>query len=112
MEITAKLTTPMQGQEVVIKTVLNAAEREQVQTAQMRFVNTKDGQDIHVTDMGKMTLAEKHELIKVSLVSIDGDETSTFERWHKMYEHDAAYVYEKILDAQKKMIPSTSPTSS
>lgn len=109
MEITKELTTPVQGQKVVIKTILTGAERERVDSAQMRYVKTNDGKSFEVTDMAKVALAQKHELIIVSVVSIDGDETDTFERWHKMYEPDSDFVYQQIVEAQKKMIQSIYP---
>lgn len=109
MELTKEITTPMQGIKVVIKTILTGAEREQVDGAQMKYVKTTDGKTFDVVDMEKLTVAQKHELIKVSVVSINGDETDTFARWHKMFEVDADFVYREILEAQKKMVPSTYP---
>lgn len=111
MEITKEITTPMQGQKVVIKTILTGAEREQVDSAQMKYVKTSDGKTFDVVDMGKLSTAQKHELIKVSIVSINDDTTDTFERWHNMFEVDADFVYREIVEAQKKMIPSTSAQS-
>lgn len=111
MELSKEITTPLGEDKVVIKTILTAAEREQVLGATMPYVKTSDGKQFEVTDMKKVAVAEKHELIKVSVLSINGDETDTFPRWHKMYEHDADFVYEQIIEAQKKMMPSTSPTS-
>lgn len=111
MELTKEITTPMQGLKVVVKTILTGAEREQVDGAQMKYVKTTDGKTFDVIDMAKMTLAQKHELIKVSVVSIEGDETDTFARWHKMFETDSEYVYREIVEAQKKMTELTSPQS-
>lgn len=111
MQITKEITTPTGKDKIVIKTILTAAEREQVLGATMPYVKTTDGKQFEVTDMKKVAVAEKHELIKVSVLSINDDETDTFLRWHKMYEHDADFVYSQIIEAQKKMMPSTSPAS-
>lgn len=111
MQLTKEITTPIGGDKVVIKTILTAAEREQVNGAQMPYVKTIDGKSFEVTDMKKIAVAERHELIKISVVSINGDATDSFARWHKMYEHDADFVYNEIVNAQKKMIPSTFPMS-
>lgn len=111
MKTTTEIITPIGGHKVIIKTMLTGAEREQVDTSPSSLMKTKDGINFEVTDMRKLQVAQKHELLRISLVSIDGDETDVFDRWHKMYEHDADFVYNEIIDAQKKMTPSTSKTS-
>ena len=111
MEYTKEIETPVAGHKVVVKTMITGAEREQIETASQSFVKTKDGKSIEVTDMAKMTLAAKHQLLKVSVMSIDGDTANCFERLQKMYEPDYEYVYKQIEELQKKMMPSTSPAS-
>ncbi len=112
MELTQEIITPFEGKKVVIKTMLTGAEREQVDNAQMKFVKTKDGTNVEVADMVQLNLAQKHELIRISIVSIDGDISDCFQRWHKMYEPDNAFVYNQIVETQKKMMESITPTSS
>lgn len=112
MELTREITTPIGGHKVVIKTMLTGAEREQVNNAPMKYAKTEDGQKFTVTDMEKVATAEKHALVLVSIKTIDGDGTSTLERWLKMYEQDYDYVYNEIVETQKKMKVSTSPASS
>jgi hypothetical protein len=111
MEYTKEITVPMASHKVKFKTILSGAERETVIGASMDYVNTSDGKNFEVKDMKKMALAEKHQLLKVSVISIDDDPTDCFERLQKMYEPDYAYVYEQIIAEQKKMMPSTSPAS-
>ena len=112
MQTTKEIVTPVAGHKVVIKTMLSGAERESVDTAAMELVQTKDGSAFEVTDMRKVGLAQKHELLRVSVVSIDGDLTDCFGRLQKMGEHDYAYVYEQIVEEQKKMKDSIFPASS
>lgn len=111
MEYTKEIETPVGGHKVVIKTLMTGAEREQVDGAQFRFVETKDGKDFTVTDMQKVATAQKHELLRVSVVTIDEDVTECFKRLHGMFEPDYEFVYEQILAEQKKMMPSTSAVS-
>jgi NaMN:DMB phosphoribosyltransferase len=107
MEYTKEITTPVGKHVVVIKTMLTGAERETVTSAPQEFVKTNDGTTFEVTDMKKMALAEKHALLRASLVSIDGDITSCFERTQKMFEADYDFIYENVLEVQKKMKEST-----
>lgn len=113
MEITREITTPLGKDKVVIKTILTGAEREQVDNAQMRYVKTSDGKNFEVSPEHMMMIgvAQKHELMKVSIVSINDDPTDTFNRWQKMYEPDYNFVYNEVVAAQKKIIAPV-PTSS
>ena len=111
MEFTKEIETPVGKHKVLFKTMVSGAEREQIDGAEMAFVDTKDGKEFAVTDMRKVATARKHELLKVCVTSIDGDPTSCFERLQKMYETDYQFVYDSILEAQKKMTASTSPAS-
>lgn len=111
MDYTKEIVTPMGSHKVVFKTILSGYERETVMSASMEFVNTNDGKNFEVKDMKKMALAEKHQLLRVSVLSIDEDSTECFERLQKMYEPDYAFVYDQIILEQKKMMPSTSPGS-
>lgn len=108
-EYTKEITTPVGSHKVLIKTMLSGYEREQVSGASMMYAKTTDGTNIEVTDMAKMAFAEKHALLQVSVLSIDDDTTDCFARLQKMFEPDYAYVYDQILEIQKKMMPSTSP---
>lgn len=111
MEITKTITTPMQGQKVVIKTMLTGAEREYVNNAPMKYAKTEDGQKFTVTDMEKVATAEKHALLQKSIVSVDGGTTDLLAVVLKMYEPDYDFVYNEIVAAQKKMKATTSPES-
>lgn len=106
-QFTAEIETPIGKHKVVFKTMVTGAEREQIDAASMKFVDTKDGKEFTVKDMPKLAIAEKHELLRVCVVSIDGDMTDCLERLHKMYEPDYKAVYEAILEAQKKTAAST-----
>lgn len=110
-QYTREISTPVGEHKVVFKTMLTGAEREKVDNAQLDFVKTKDGQTFEVTDMGKATLAQKHRLLEVSIVTIDGDGTDRLERLRKMYEQDYEFVYNEIVATQKKMKASTSAAS-
>lgn len=112
MEFTKEIETPVGKHKVVIKTMLTGAEREQVDAAQMDFVETEDGQTFKVKDMKKVAVAQKHELLKVSVKSIDGDETNCLQRLQKMYEPDYEFVHEQIEKEQKKARGGTSEPSS
>ncbi|MGX7894408.1 hypothetical protein [Tsuneonella sp. HG222] len=103
MDLIKTVETPIGKHKVEFKTLLTVAEAERVKTAQMEFIQTKDGVEFAVTNTAQVTLAEKHELLKVSIISIDGDATDCFDRIQKMYEPDGAFVYASILEAQKKM---------
>lgn len=107
MEYTKEIETPVGKHKVVFKTMLTGAERETVQAAQMKFVKTTDGQTFQVTDMEKVAVAEKHELLRVSVLTIDGDPTDCLARLQRMYEPDYAFVHQAILEEQKKMTLST-----
>lgn len=98
----SEIETPIGKHKVVFKTLLTGAEREQVDNAEMRYVDTKDGKEATVKDMQKLVTAGKHELLKVSVISIDGDLTDCFARLHKMYSPDYNAVYEAVIEAQKK----------
>lgn len=104
---TEEIETPVQKQKVVFKTMITGAERELIDAASMKFIDTKDGKEFTVKDMAGVTTAEKHALIKVCLVSIDTDPTDCFDRWQKMYEPDYNAVYEAIVEAQKKTVALT-----
>lgn len=108
---TKEIETPVGKHKVVIKTMLTGAEREQVDNAQMDFVETEDGQTFKVKDMKKVGVAQKHELLKVSVKSIDGDETNVLDRLRKMYDPDYQFVHEQILESQKKASEPTSEPS-
>jgi hypothetical protein len=108
MEYTKEIETPVGGHKVIIKTMVTGSEREQIDGAQFNFIQTKDGKEFNVTDMQKVATATKHELLRVSVVSIDGDITECLQA---MFEPDYEFVYEKVLAEQKKMMPSTSPVS-
>lgn len=112
MEYIKEIETPAGKNKVVIKTMLTGAERETVTAAPQEFIKTSDGKSVEVTDMKKMSLAEKHMLLKLSVLSIDGNEVNCFDQLQKMYEVDYAFVYDSIIETQKKMMESTSPASS
>ncbi|MEJ6011442.1 hypothetical protein [Novosphingobium aquae] len=111
MEFTKEIETPIGKHKVVFKTMVTGAEREQIDAAQMEFVQTTDGKEFKVTDMKKVATASKHALLKISVLSIDGDEIECFARLQKMYEPDYAFVCDEIERTQKKMKASTSPAS-
>lgn len=111
MEYTKEIETPVGGHKVVIKTMITGGEREQIDCAQYKFIDTKNGTDFVVSDMSKVEIADKHELLRVSVVTIDGDVTECFKRLQAMFETDYNFVYEQILAEQKKMMPSTSAVS-
>ena len=108
MEYTKEIVTPVGKHKVAIKSLVTGAEREQIDGAQFNFIQTKDGKDFTVTDMQKVATATKHETLRVSVISIDGDITECFNRLQAMFEPDYKYVYEQVLAEQKKMMPSTS----
>ncbi|MGI1661388.1 hypothetical protein ACRDNQ_04020 [Palleronia sp. KMU-117] len=104
--------TPIGEHKVVIKTLLTAAERERVDAAQMDYVDTSDGKTFTVKDMKKVATAQRHELLKVSVVSIDGDAANCFDRLQKMFHPDYEFVLNEIEDRQKKAYQPTSAASS
>lgn len=108
MEITKEIETPIGKDKVVVKTMLTGAEREKVDSAEMQYVKTTDGQNFTVTDMEKVGLAKKHSLLSTSVVSINGDTSEILKRLQKMYEPDYAFVFSQIETEQKKMKVSTS----
>lgn len=108
MQYTKEIETPIGKHKVVFKTMVTGAERERIDGAQMQFVQTSDGKQFQVTDMAKVATAQKHETLKVCVISIDGDEINCFERLQKMYERDYAFVWSQIEEEQKKMLASTS----
>ena len=111
MEYTKEIVTPMAAHKVVIKILVTGAEREQIDGAQFKHMEVKEGKEGReavVKDVSLATLASKHELLRVSVISIDGDITECFARLQAMYEPDYAFVYEQVLAEQKKMMPSTS----
>lgn len=112
MQLTKEIITPIGKHKVEIRTMLTGAQREAVDNAQMDYVETSDGQTFKVKDMKKVGLAQKHKLLEVSVVQIDEDATTVLERLQKMYEPDYDFVYNEIIDAQKKMKSSTSEVSS
>lgn len=97
-----EIVTPVAGHKVVIKTLLTAADQERVESAQMDFVETTDGKTFAVKDMKKVGLAQRHELLKVSVVSIDGDVSDCFMRLQKMFYPDYQFVLNQIEERQKK----------
>ncbi len=111
MEYTKEIVTPMGKHKVVIKTMISGAEREQIEAAELDFVQTSDGKSFNVPDMKKVPTARKHELLKVSVVTIDGDATDCLPRLLKMFEPDYNFVHNEILETQKKMMESTSAAS-
>lgn len=114
MEYTKEIETPVGGHKVVIKKLVTGAEREQIDGAQFKYMAVtegKEGRVATVTDVEMATVATKHELLRVCVVSIDGDITECFKRLQAMFEQDYEFVYEQILTEQKKMTPSTSPAS-
>ncbi|MBA4306998.1 MAG: hypothetical protein C0429_09715 [Sphingopyxis sp.] len=103
MDFTKEIETPIGKHKVVFKTILSVAERERVETSAMQFIETDNGTDFKLTNTAQVTLAEKHELLRVSVVSIDGDTVNCFDRIQKMYDKDGAAILEAILAEQKKM---------
>ena len=59
MEYTKEITTPIGGHKVIFKTMVTGAEREQIDSAQMQYVQTSDGKTFSVTDMKKVTTAQR-----------------------------------------------------
>jgi hypothetical protein len=112
MQHTKVIETPVEKRKVVIKTMLTGAERETVDNAQMQYMKTDNGTDFVITDMKKVTLAQKHELINLSVLSIDEDGTDCLSRLQRMPEPDYQFVYSSILEEQKKMMELISPASS
>ena len=110
-QFTKEIKTPVGEHKVVFKTMLTGAEREKVDNAQLEYVKTNDGQNFEVTDMEKVTMAQKHRLLEVSVVTIDGDGTDRLDRLRKMYEQDYEHVYNEVVEAQKKMKASMSEAS-
>lgn len=106
-QFTEELITPIGKHKVMFKTMITGAEREQIDAASMKFIDTKDGKEFTVKDMAGVTTAEKHALIKVCVLSIDDDPTDCFDRWQKMFEPDYIAVYDAILGAQKKTVALT-----
>lgn len=102
-----EITTPVGGHKVVIKTMLTGAEREEVDGAQAPFLETEDGQNFKVSNMKKVMTAQKHELLRQSVKSIDGDETNCLDRLLKMYDPDYQFVLEQIEETQKKASEAT-----
>jgi len=111
MQYTKEIETPVGKHKVVIKTMLTGAEREQVDLAPTAFLETTDGENFTSKDTKAVASAAKHELLKLSIVSIDGDATDCFARLGKMWEPDYAFVYSAIRDEQKKMKASIFPSS-
>lgn len=114
MEYTKEIETPIGKHKVVFKTMVTGAERERIDGAQMKYMEVKEGREgrqASVTDVAMVTVASKHELLRVSVVSIDGDEINCFERLHKMWEIDYDFVCNQIEEEQKKMTGSTSAAS-
>lgn len=105
---TKEITTPIGKDVVVFKTLVSGAERERIDTANLRFVKTNDGKSFSEIDTAGITLANKHELLKVSVLSINGDMTNCFERLQKMYDVDYKFIYDSILEEQKKILESAS----
>lgn len=103
MEFTKEIETPVGKHKVVFKTMLSVSERERVDTAAMKFIETQDGKEFKVTNTAQVTLAPKHELLKVSVVSIDDDTANPFDRIQKMYDVDGEAIYDAISAEQKKM---------
>lgn len=112
METRKEIVTPVGEHKVVIKTMLTGAEREKVTNAPMKYAKTDDGQHFTFTDMEKVATAEKHALLEASIVSVDGGTTDLLNIVRKMYEPDYEFVYNEIVDTQKKMKTSTSQVSS
>ena len=111
MYYTKEIETPIGKHTVLVKTLLSGLEREVVTSAPQEFVRTTDGKAFEVVDMKKMGLAEKHALLRVSVISIDGDATDCFDRLQRMFEPDYAFVYDQLLEIQKKMMLPTSQPS-
>lgn len=107
MQYVNEIVTPVGKHKVIYRTMVTGAEREQIDGAQMRYVDTEDGKNFKVKDMQAVAVAQKHELLKVSLVSIDDDSTDCFPRLQKMYEPDYNAVYEAIEADQKKTATMT-----
>ena len=97
-----EITLPISKQKVVIKTMITGAEREIIETAPTKFSRVGERGEVVITDIAKATLAEKHALIDVYVVSIEGSPTSCRERLLKMYEDDYNTVVQAIEDVQKK----------
>lgn len=110
MEYTQEIETPIAKHKVVIKKLLTGGEREQVTNAPVKYAKTTDGKTFTV-DTEKVATAEKDMLLTVSVVSIDGDVADVLVRLKKMYEPDYDFVYNTIIEVQKKMKEVTSPTS-
>ena len=114
MEYTKEILTPVGGHKVVFKTMVTGAEREQIDGAQFKYMEVKEGKEGReaiVKDVAMVTIATKHELLRVSVLTIDGDATDCFKRLQSMFEDDYEFVYEQVLEVPKKMKVSTSPAS-
>lgn len=104
MELEKEIVTPFKEHKVIFKTMLTGAEREEVESAESRLIETRDGKEFSVKDMGAIVTASKHALLKASLVSVDGDEANCFERVRKMYDIDYNFIFEQVEETQKKMM--------
>ncbi len=111
MDFTKEIDTPIGKHKVVIKTMLTGAEREKVDSAQMELAKTTDGIHFEITDMQRVVTIQDHTLLKIAVVSIDGDGTNCFERLQKAFEPDYKFVLNTIKEEQKKMMDTTSAPS-
>jgi len=99
---TKEINLPISKQTAVIKTMITGAEREQIETAPTKYSRVGEKGEVVITDIAKATLAEKHAMIDVYVVSIEGSTTNCRERLLKMYEDDYNAVFKAIEDVQKK----------
>lgn len=100
------ITTPAEGVEVVIKTMLTGAEREAVDNADSEFIEVYEGKggerEVRIKDASKLVLASKHKLLQVSVVSINGDSADTIKRLGRLLDVDYEFVHNQIVAVQKK----------
>lgn len=107
METRKEISTPLGQHKVIIKTILTGGEKEKILQAPFKYATTKDGINWEVTQPEKFATAEKHAVLEASVVSIDGDSTTILDRLRKMYEPDYDFVYNEVVETQKKMKAET-----
>lgn len=99
---TKEVKLPISNQTVVIKTMITGAEREQIETAPTKYSRVGERGEVVITDIAKASLAEKHAMLDVYVVSVEGSPTNCRERLMKLYEDDYNAVVQAIEEVQKK----------
>lgn len=104
--MTNKLTTPIGGQEIEIRSWITGRQAEYIDELTYEAVavkaNLTGGADIEKVDLKKIISESNHRKIETFVISIDGVKDDILNKVLDMHEQDTAFIVDAIEEQRKK----------